>query len=194
MTAMTHNLSFEDYDIQAENTMPWTDRSEAMLARQTVVQNLLRQRAGAEFSENCFVAEDAKVFTWRLIMKSNSWIASGAIVRGHLEIGSDSSINSYAHVAGHVTVGDGCMIASLASIYGFNHGHSRTDVPMRSQSQTSIGVEIGDDVWIGAGAVILDGVRIGSHSIVAAGAIVTKSFDTYSIIGGNPARVIGSRR
>ncbi len=54
-------------------------------------------------------------------------------------------------------------------------------------------VHIGADVWIGANAVVLPGITIGDHSIVAAGAIVTKDVAAYSVVGGVPARVIMSR-
>jgi hypothetical protein len=90
-------------------------------------------------------------------------------------------------------MGDGVRIASHASIYGFNHGYADVTLPVYRQPLTTVGVTIGDDVWIGAGAVIVDGVRIGSHSIVAAGAVVTKDVPAYSIVGGNPARVIRDR-
>ena len=62
------------------------------------------------------------------------------------------------------------------------------------QPTTSLGVEIGDDVWIGANAVILDGAKVGSHSIIAAGAVVRKEFADYQIIVGNPAVAIRDRR
>ena len=87
-----------------------------------------------------------------------------------------------------VTIGRGCRIASLASIYGFNHGTERSDVPIMYQPATSKGVVLQDDVWVGANAVILDGVEIGAHCVVAAGAVVTQSFPAYKVIGGNPAR------
>lgn len=82
----------------------------------------------------------------------------------------------------------------MVSIYGFNHGIDSLDIPIRAQAHTSKGVEIGSDVWIGTHAVILDGCNIGDHSVIAAGAVVTKSFPEYSIIGGNPARLIRDRR
>ncbi|HCJ6120959.1 TPA: hypothetical protein NU536_004190 [Escherichia coli] len=56
------------------------------------------------------------------------------------------------------------------------------------------GVTLGNDVWVGANAIILDGVNIGNHSIVAAGAVVTKSFPPYSILAGNPAKRVRDRR
>ena len=117
-----------------------------------------------------------------------------AIVRGNVRIDADCSINPYAHIAGQVTIGRGCRIASLASIYGFNHGIARTDIFIKDQPGTYQGVILHEDIWVGANAVILDGVQIGAHCVIAAGAVVTKSFGECQIIGGNPARVISSRR
>jgi acetyltransferase-like isoleucine patch superfamily enzyme len=82
----------------------------------------------------------------------------------------------------------------MVAVYGFNHGFSRVDRPIYTQVSTVTGIKIGDDVWIGTNAVVLDGCQIGSHSVVAAGAVVTKSFPEYSIVAGNPARRVRDRR
>lgn len=171
--------------------MPWVaNRNDG---EQSIVKDVLAKYAGAEFGEECYVAAEARIFTTRLRLGSRSWIAAGAIVRGRVTIGDDSTVNPYAHIAGTVVIGSGVRIGSLASIYGFNHGFAKTSVPMFRQKQSSLGVTIGDDVWIGANAVILDGAKVGAHSIVAAGAVVTKEFPEYSVIGGNPARVLKHR-
>jgi acetyltransferase-like isoleucine patch superfamily enzyme len=111
----------------------------------------------------------------------------------NVTIGADSSVNSYVSIAGHVVIGNNVMIASSASIVGFNHGFERHDVPMHSQPLTIKGITIDDDVWVGTQAVILDGVHVGAHSIIAAGAVVTKDVPDYAIVGGNPARVLRYR-
>lgn len=189
-----HNLCREAYNLQAEYTQPWLAHSEASKAQQKIIQELLASVAGAEFGRDCFVAADAKVFTNKLFLGDRSWIASGAIVRGRVHIDADCSVNAYAHIAGQVSIGRGCRIASLASLYGFNHGISRTDIFIKDQPGTYKGIILQEDIWVGANAVILDGVEIGAHSVVAAGAVVTKSFDEYQIIAGNPARAIADRR
>ena len=68
------------------------------------------------------------------------------------------------------------------------------DLLIKDQPGTSKGVKLHEDVWVGASAVILDGVEIGPHCVVAAGAVVAKSFGAYQIIAGNPARSIADRR
>ena len=189
-----HNNSPEAYALRAENIQPWIAHSEAALLQQRAIQKLLSEKAGVVFGKGCYVAEDANVFTSRMSLGDRSWIASGAIVRGTIDIAADCSINPYAHLAGRVSIGRGCRIAANVSIYGFNHGFSRTDVFIKDQPTTSKGVKLHEDIWVGAGAIILDGVEIGPHSIVAAGAVVTKSFGAFQIIGGNPARVLSDRR
>lgn len=190
-------MGFEDlerqYDRRAAGFQPWI-RSSDDAAEQAAWQALLARKAGASFGPGAYVAPGARVFTHSLVLGEGSWIAEGAIIRGHVRIGTRSSINPYAHVAGAVTIGSDVMVASLASIYGFNHGFERTDIAMRHQPLTHAGVIIGDDTWIGANAVILDGTQVGAHSIIAAGAIVTRSVPEYAIVGGNPGRIIGDRR
>ena len=80
------------------------------------------------------------------------------------------------------------------SLFAENHNYDRTDIPMRAQGCTRQAISIGDDCWLGSGSIILAGVKIGRGSIIAAGAIVTQNIPPYSIVAGNPARVIRSRR
>lgn len=80
------------------------------------------------------------------------------------------------------------------TIIGMNHNTDRTDVPMIQQGyHAKVAPVIEDDVWIGAKKTILPGKRIGTGSIVAAGAVVTRDVPPFSVVGGNPARVIRQR-
>jgi acetyltransferase-like isoleucine patch superfamily enzyme len=126
----------------------------------------------------------ARVLTSRLQLGDNSWIASGAILRGDISVGSNTSINPFAHIAGRVTIGSHVRIAGMVSIYGFNHGFKDINVPICDQPASSEGVWIGDDVWIGANAVIVDGCRIGAHCVIGAGAVVTKDIPEYQVVAG----------
>jgi hypothetical protein len=84
-------------------------------------------------------------------------------------------------------------IGAYSCLVGFNHGFSDLTRPVWQQGCTSEGIVLGDDVWIGAHVTILDGVRVGNHTILAAGAVVTKDVPDYAIVGGNPARVLRMR-
>jgi acetyltransferase-like isoleucine patch superfamily enzyme len=114
-----------------------------------------------------------------------------------LKVGRRTAINEFNNIrAGNaqVTIGDGCLISQFVSIIDANHGTGR-DSWMRDQSHRLIhaGVHIGDDVWIGASAVILPGVTIGQGAVIAAGAVVAQDVDDYTIVAGVPAKEIGHR-
>ncbi|WHH58381.1 DapH/DapD/GlmU-related protein [Petroclostridium sp. X23] len=112
-----------------------------------------------------------------------------------ISIGTNSGLGLNCRVQGPVSIGDNVMMGPDVLIYTRNHRIDRTDIPMIKQGDTEPRpVMIGDDVWIGARAVILPGVTIGRGAVVAAGAIVTKSVAPYTIVGGNPARKIKSRK
>jgi acetyltransferase-like isoleucine patch superfamily enzyme len=177
-----------------ENHLPWMPRRASNHEEQERFKQILKERAGATyFGPNSFVSLDAHIHTDHFAIGANSWVAGETTIRMDVTIGADSSINSYVGIAGRVVIGNNVMIASFASIMGFNHGFERRDVPMHSQPLTIKGITIDDDVWVGTQAVILDGVHVGAHSIIAAGAIVTKDVPEYAIVGGNPARVLRYR-
>jgi len=153
----------------------------------------LERSANASFGQGVYIAAKAELHTDRLVMGAQSWIAGYAIVRGDIELGENVSINSYACLSGRVKIGNGARIASHVSIVGFNHGFDDTDTPIYRQPLTSLGIDIGDDVWIGANAVVLDGVKIGRGAIIAAGAVVAKDVPALAVAGGVPARVLKYR-
>ena len=85
------------------------------------------------------------------------------------------------------------MIAPNCVIVSFNHGYQDIQTPMIDQPWVGEPVFIEDDVWIGANCTIIMGVTIGKGSIIAANAVVSKDIPPYSIVGGVPARILGSR-
>lgn len=92
-----------------------------------------------------------------------------------------------------ITIGNQVLIAAGARMITRKHGFADVDLPMAEQGYTHAPIVIEDDVWIGFNAIILPGVTIGKGSIVGAGAVVTKSIEPYSIVGGVPARLIRKR-
>lgn len=110
-----------------------------------------------------------------------------------LKIGRRTAINEFNNIrvaGGEITIGDNCLISQFVSIIASNHSIAR-GLPMRDQpwDTTRNKVQIGDDVWIGAQAVVLPGVTVGTGSIIAAGAVVTSDIAEYAIAAGVPAQV-----
>lgn len=109
---------------------------------------------------------------------------------GDVCIGPSTRVGISSVVIGPVTIGQHVIVAQHVVISGLNHTYEAIDKPIRLQTPTSRCVVIEDECWIGANSVITAGVRIGKHSVVAAGSVVTKDVPPYSIVAGNPARLI----
>jgi maltose O-acetyltransferase len=124
-------------------------------------------------------------------IESGAFIGSGR----NISIGDNSGIGVNAFLSGAISIGKNVMMGKDVMIIGTNHEFLRTDLPMIEQGlQPNREIKIGDDVWIGARAIILSGVSIGSGVIIGAGSVVTKDIPDWAIAVGNPARVIRYRR
>lgn len=114
----------------------------------------------------------------------------------NLSIGNNCSFGAYNHItcANKITIGDSLLTGKWVTITDNSHGETDKDtLGMRPQKRpiTSKGpVVIGNNVWIGDKATILPGVSIGDGAVIAANAVVTKDVPAYSVVGGNPAKVI----
>lgn len=109
---------------------------------------------------------------------------------GDVVIGDNTFIGINNVVIGPVKIGNAVIFAQNIVMSGLNHGYEDVQTPIRYQPVTTSQINIEDDCWIGANVVITAGVTIGKHSIIAAGAVVTKDIPPYSIAVGNPARII----
>ncbi|MEN6520519.1 MAG: acyltransferase [Armatimonadota bacterium] len=114
----------------------------------------------------------------------------------NLEVGYNVFINRGANVSAQakISVGDNVMIGPYTVINSGSHIYSDPDIPIRDQGHKLSPITIEDDVWIAAHVTVLPGVRIGKGAVVAAGSVVTKSVNPYTVVAGVPAKFIKSRR
>jgi acetyltransferase-like isoleucine patch superfamily enzyme len=101
--------------------------------------------------------------------------------------------NTFITARDPVEIGNNVLIGPNVVINTGNHTFADPNIPIVKQGHTSEKIVIGDDVWIGANAIILKGVNIGKGSVVAAGAVVTKSVEPYTVVAGVPAKKIKDR-
>lgn len=155
------------------------------------------------------ISSEAKFDGWRrgtMTLAPRSQVEFGSTIAlgdeqngyGTLAIGSDTWIGPYNNLrlAGgtSIRIGEGCLIAQFCTIVSANHDLSRrTRMRDAACSTEKRDVTISDDVWLGAGVIVLPGVTIAGGAVIAAGSVVTKSIGGYEIWGGNPARKIGER-
>lgn len=112
-----------------------------------------------------------------------------------INIGNNVGIGEYAYLggAGGLSIGDDCIIGQYFSCHPENHVSNNLEMLIRLQGVSRKGINIGQNCWIGSKVTVLDGVNIGDGCIVAAGAVVTKSFPANMVIGGVPAKQIKQR-
>lgn len=112
-----------------------------------------------------------------------------------IEIGDYSGIGINAHIPNGTIIGDYVMMGPNCFILDVNHKVSDVDTPMCFQGHVSKKItRIGNDVWIGRDVHMTPGRTIADGSIIAMGAVLTKDFPPYSIVGGNPAKLIKYRK
>jgi len=109
---------------------------------------------------------------------------------GPVVIGDRSLIGISCVVIGPVTVGNDVLLAQHVVMSGLNHLFEDISMPINQQKCTTAEIIIEDEVWIGANVVITSGTRVGKHAVVAAGSVVTKDVPPYSVVAGNPAKVL----
>ncbi len=109
---------------------------------------------------------------------------------GDVMIGDHTRIGLHNTIIGPVEIGSHVNLAQGITVTALNHIFDDTEKRIDEQGVSTNPVTIEDDVWIGANAVILPGVTIGNHCVVAAGAVVTKDVPPHSLVAGVPAKVI----
>lgn len=111
----------------------------------------------------------------------NIFVGENSYVNGGMIFASDNAV---------IRIGRDCMISYAVHLRCDMHKHDSVRVAMIDQGNSEQDITIGDDVWVGYGAQVMSGCSVGSHSIVAAGAVVTKDVPEYAVVGGVPARII----
>lgn len=115
---------------------------------------------------------------------------------GDVSIGNNFHLGQFSILYGYgkIKIGNGVIIASHSVIVSSNHNYSDPKEYIYKQGMSCKGITIEDDVWIGAGARILDGVTIGKGAVIGAGSVVTKNIPSYAIVAGVPAKIIKYRK
>lgn len=142
-------------------------------------------RHGIHFGNNVTIGKNS-------ILQCTGVIANLGI---GIQIGNNSAVGAQSYIGGQggVEIGANVIMGPGVKIFSENHIFSHPDIPIRLQGETRLGVVIGDNCWVGANVTIVDGTHLGFGCVVAAGAVVNKSFPENSVIGGVPAKLIKNR-
>jgi maltose O-acetyltransferase len=168
-------------------------RNVCYLLYRIIGYNLPTSKSKFDFGSNAFRVYMAKRFIE--YAGENIIIQKGASISKYLSLGENSCIGANNLLTGKVIIGKNSMLGPEVMILTRNHKHDKVDIPMMLQGNgEQKKVTIGNDVWVGARAIILPGVSIGDGAIVGAGAVVSKDVEEYSIVVGNPARVVKKRK
>lgn len=114
---------------------------------------------------------------------------------GTIKIGSNCSVNPFCVLYGHggLKIGNNVRIATHSVFIPANHKFQETSKTITEQGLQKKGINIGDDIWFGAGTITLDGVEIQNGAVIGAGAVVSKSIEKNQVVAGVPAKIIKTR-
>ena len=172
-----------------------------MMRLRGCLKRIFYRLLGIPIGEKCLIDRDVTLSRYR-----GGWIKIGEKCEfykgsvlltygGHILIGNECSFNQYVVIYGHggLRIGNKVRIANHVTIVPANHRFDDLSVSIMEQGEKRKGIIIEDDVWIGSGARILDGVIIRKGSVIAAGSVVNRSTTPYSVWGGIPARFLKQR-
>jgi acetyltransferase-like isoleucine patch superfamily enzyme len=159
---------------------------------------MLNQDVSLHPDSNIALTVEIAAGSGSVLIGKHSIIDRGVIIRAHdgsVNIGNLTTIGPYStlYAGGPLVIGSHVRIGPNVGIFASDHIYHSLDTLIYQQGTRKIGVLIGDDVWIGAGAIIVDGVTISSGCVVGAGSVVTSDLPAYSVAAGVPARVIRRR-
>lgn len=140
---------------------------------------------GISIGKYCVIGENTKLEA----TGSLEHLGKGIRIGDRSTFGSDC----YFGAAGGITIGNDVMAGQYIRFHSENHNYLDTTRLIREQGVTHKGIRVGNNCWIGAGAVFLDGASLGDGCVVGANAVVTGSFPANSVIAGVPAKIIKKR-
>jgi acetyltransferase-like isoleucine patch superfamily enzyme len=161
----------------------------------------LRYRGRLQTDGLCFICPHVQLEIGRratLRVGRWAWIGHGSKIRVHegevsigakTVIGQDCTISAFQHVS----IGRECILADRVMLIDFDHGVTEVDRPIRLQGIYKRDVHVGHNVWIGYGACVLRGVKVGDNSVIGTSAVLTKEVPENAVVAGVPARVIRMR-
>jgi len=174
------------------------------IGKRTVIKSrkLIRVGRGVTFSDNCYIDG---LSTWGISLGNNvsigrntaiectgnlKHLGKGIIVKDNVGLGTDA----FYGCAGGIKIGSNTIIGNYVSFHSENHNITDINVPIRLQGVSHIGINIGENCWIGAKVTILDGVKLGNGCVVAAGAVLKAGeYIDNGIYGGVPAKLLKMR-
>jgi acetyltransferase-like isoleucine patch superfamily enzyme len=160
----------------------------------------IRKYGNVELSEYSIIRAGVKIRNndGKVILGASAYLNEGCVIQvenARFSIGENSFLNDECMIIAlaNIMIGKNVMVGPRCCFVSANHNFEDLKTPMVLQGYKAVGIEVGDDVWIGINSTITDGVKIGSGSIVAAGSVVTKDIGEYEIWGGVPAKFIRKR-
>jgi acetyltransferase-like isoleucine patch superfamily enzyme len=147
------------------------------------------------------ISNDADIQFANIKFEGRNIIANKTKISGNLKLGYASSIGINCNLNGDIIIGKFCQIGGYVAMYSTNHpidylsiytGNNLFNGLLKSNTQFGK-IEIGNDVWIGHGVVILKDIKIGNGAILGSGSIITKDVPPYAIVVGSPAKIIKYR-
>ena len=197
-------LKYREQHKHRLNYMPWLywtlkpKHLQWAQAWQEEYQAYLQEMETVKIGKNCFISPLAHIFAEpgrQIIIGDNTFIAADCTLHGPINIGNEVAINHHCTLDGGragIKLHDQVRIAAYCHLYAFDHGMNISQ-PIYQQPVRSLGIEIGQDVWLGAHVGVKDGIHIGNHAIVGMQSMVTKNVAEKQLVAGNPAQFIRMR-
>lgn len=159
------------------------------IGRKTKIRDAVKidalSREGVHIGKSCVIGENTRIECTGSLQS----LGKGVRIGDRSTFGSDC----YFGAAGGIEIGDDVVAGQYIRFHSENHNFNDLNALIKEQGVTHKGIKVGNNCWIGAGVVFLDGAEIGDGCVVAANAVVNKAFEDNSVIGGVPAKLINKR-